>query len=75
MAYKAESFISDLDKVAKARQEFSGYLNAIANTLTQVEQEGETASAKLGLESAIEDLELVSRNLGESVFRCWCWAT
>ncbi|UIE36806.1 dynamin family protein [Leptodesmis sichuanensis] len=69
MAYKAESFISDLDKVAKARQEFSGYLNAIANTLTQAEQEGETASGKLGLESTIEDLELVSRNLGEGVFR------
>ncbi|GAB4319077.1 MAG: hypothetical protein OHK0047_00970 [Leptolyngbyaceae cyanobacterium] len=69
MAYKAESFISDLDKVAKARQEFSGYLNAIANTLTQAEQEGETASGKLGLERTIEDLELVSRNLGEGVFR------
>ncbi|MGC8713301.1 MAG: dynamin family protein [Leptodesmis sp.] len=60
---------SDLDKVAKARQEFSGYLNAIANTLTQAEQEGETASGKLGLERTIEDLELVSRNLGEGVFR------
>lgn len=69
MAYKAETFISDLDKVAKARQEFSGYLNAIANTLTQAEQEGETASGKLGLERTIEDLELVSRNLGEGVFR------
>lgn len=69
MAYKAESFISDLDKVVKARQEFSGYLSAIADTLTQAEQVGETASGKLGLDSTIDDLELVSRNLGEGVFR------
>jgi GTPase SAR1 family protein len=69
MAYKAESFISDLDKVAKARQEFSGYLNTIANTLTEAEQAGETASGQLGLESTIDDLALVSRNLGEGVFR------
>jgi len=46
MAYKAESFISDLDKVAKARQEFSRYLSAITNTLTQAEEVGETASGK-----------------------------
>lgn len=69
MAYKAESFIHDLDKVAKARQEFSGYLSAIADTLTQAEQAGETASGKLGLESTVDDLEWVSRNLGEGVFR------
>jgi GTPase SAR1 family protein/uncharacterized protein with HEPN domain len=69
MAYKAESFIHDLDKVAKARQEFSGYLSAISHTLTESEQVGETASGKLGLDSTIEDLELVSRNLGDGVFR------
>ena len=69
MAYKAESFINDLDKVAKARQEFSGYLHEIAETLTQAEQAGETASGRLGLESTVEDLELVSRNLGEGQFR------
>jgi len=38
MAYKAESFIHDLDKVAKARQEFSGYLSAITDTLTVIAQ-------------------------------------
>lgn len=69
MAYKAESFIHDLDKVAKARQEFSGYLSAIAETLAQAEQEGENTSGKLGFESTIDDLQLVSRNLGEGVFR------
>ncbi len=69
MAYKAESFIHDLDKVAKARQEFSGYLSAIAQTLTTAEAVGETASGKLGLESTVDDLELVSRNLGDGVFR------
>ncbi|WP_088892237.1 dynamin family protein [Leptolyngbya ohadii] len=69
MAYKAESFISDLDKVAKARQEFSGYLDTIATTLTEAEQIGETASGKLGLDSTIDDLNLVSRNLSEGVFR------
>jgi ribosome biogenesis GTPase A len=69
MVYKAESFINDLDKVAKARQEFSGYLNVMAEALTQSEQEGETASGKLGLESIVDDLELVSQNLGDGVFR------
>ena len=69
MVYKAESFINDLDKVAKARQEFSGYLNVMAEALTQAEQEGETASGKLGLESIVDDLELVSQNLGDGVFR------
>ncbi len=69
MAYKAESFISDLDRVAKARHEFSGYLSAIAETLTHAEAVGETASGKLGLESTVDDLQLVSRNLGEGVFR------
>ncbi|WNZ27607.1 dynamin [Leptolyngbya sp. NK1-12] len=69
MADKAESLIHDLDKVAKARQEFAGYLQEIAGTLTEAEQIGETASGKLGLETTIEDLELVSRNLGEGVFR------
>ncbi|QYO63980.1 hypothetical protein [Leptolyngbya sp. 7M] len=67
MADKAESLIHDLDKVAKARQEFAGYLQDIAGTLTETEQIGETASGKLGLESTIEDLELVSRNLSEDV--------
>ncbi len=69
MGYKAESFIHDLDKVAKARQEFSGYLNGISETLTQAEQVGETASGKLGLDSTIEDLDLVSHNLAEGEFR------
>ena len=69
MVYKAESFINDLDKVSKARQEFSGYLNVMAEALTQAEQEGETASGKLGLESIVDDLELVSQNLGDGVFR------
>jgi GTPase SAR1 family protein len=69
MTDRAESFIHDLDKVAKSRQEFSGYLNTMAETLTQAEQAGETASGRLGLESTINDLELVSRNLSEGVFR------
>lgn len=69
MAYKAESFINDLDKVARARQEFSGYLGKIAEILTEAEQVGETASGKLGLDSTVNDLELVSRNLGEGTFR------
>ncbi len=69
MVDKAESFINDLDKVARARQEFSGYLDTIAKTLTEAEQVGETASGKLGLESTVDDLELVSHNLAEGAFR------
>jgi GTPase SAR1 family protein len=69
MSYKAESFINDLDKIATARQEFSMYLNQMANALEQAEQEGEQTSGRLSLDSAIEDLEVASKNLGEGVFR------
>ncbi|MCU0527299.1 MAG: dynamin family protein [Elainella sp. Prado103] len=69
MAYKAESFIHDLDKIARSRQEFSGYLGTIAEILTQAEQAGETTSGQLGLDSTVNDLQLVSRNLGEGTFR------
>ena len=69
MVYKAESFINDLEKISRARQEFTGYLSSTARILTEAEQSGSSASGRLGLENTITDLELVSKNLGEGVFR------
>ncbi|BAY66418.1 hypothetical protein NIES22_65570 [Calothrix brevissima NIES-22] len=59
MAYKTENFINDLEKISKARQEFAGYLSSTAEILTNAGQTGQ----------AVTDLELVSKNLGEGVFR------
>lgn len=67
--YKAENFINDLEKISKARQEFAGYLSSTTGILTEAEQSGSSASGQLGLENTITDLELVSKNLGEGVFR------
>jgi GTPase SAR1 family protein len=69
MSYNAEFFIQDLDKVARARQEFAGYLTAMSTTLTDAEAQAETASGKLGLEPVIQDLDTVSQNLSSDVFR------
>jgi GTPase SAR1 family protein len=69
MVYKAESFINDLEKISRARQEFAGYLSNTAEILIESEQSGLNRSGKLGLENTATDLELVSKNLGEGVFR------
>ena len=68
MSYQAESFIQDLEKVARTRQEFAGYLAKMASTLETSEQL-EDASGKLGLSPVITDLNAASQNLSSEVFR------
>jgi GTPase SAR1 family protein len=68
MSYKADSFIQDLDKVAKTRQEFAGYLATMATTLDESEQLEDT-SGQLGLGPVIADLNTASQNLSSEVFR------
>jgi GTPase SAR1 family protein len=68
MSYKAESFIQDLEKVARTRQEFADYLAEMATTLDTSEQL-ENASGKLGLGPVIADLNTASQNLSSEVFR------
>lgn len=69
MTSKAEIFISDLEKVSKARQEISHHLSEVATTLGNSEGVGSNTSGRLGLDSTITDLNLASKNLGENVFR------
>jgi GTPase SAR1 family protein len=68
MTYKPESFIQDLDKVTKTRQEFAGYLATMAMTLEASEQL-ENTSGQLGLSPVISDLNTASHNLSSEVFR------
>lgn len=68
MSYKADSFINDLDKVAKTRQEFAGYLETMAITLDDAENQDNT-SGRLGLTPMIADLNTASQNLSSEVFR------
>jgi replication fork clamp-binding protein CrfC len=69
MVSKTKNFINDLEKISKARQEFAGYLSSTANILTEAEENNSSTSGQLGLESIVTDLELVSNNLKEGVFR------
>ncbi|WNN89900.1 dynamin family protein [Gloeocapsopsis dulcis] len=64
-----EVLLNDLEKAKKLRQEFSGNLNTMADTLNQAEIIGEEASGKLGLERDISDLNIASNNLRDGVFR------
>ncbi|HEY9709531.1 MAG TPA: dynamin family protein, partial [Oculatellaceae cyanobacterium] len=71
MNYKVEpgSFLNDLDRVVRTRQEIANHLGKIAETLNQAELEGEKKSGKLGLEREQEDLGIASKNLQQGVFR------
>lgn len=62
-------FLNDLDRIARARQEFARTLGMMAETLNRAEEKGETASGQLGLEREIEDLTAASKNLSQGVFR------
>jgi len=63
------SFLNDLDRVAKTRQEIANHFNRIIETITQSEFEGDKASGKLGLEKDSEDISIASQNLQQGVFR------
>jgi len=51
------------------REEFAGYLSQMAKTLTKSEAEGEQYSGRLGFERDIANLNQVSEDLRQGVFR------
>ncbi len=63
------SFMNDLERVARVRSEVSSYLGQMADTLKHSESEGEKQSGGLGLDSDINDLNRISTNLRQGVFR------
>lgn len=66
---EADSFINDLDRVAKVRYEVATCLGRMAETLKRAEPEGNNTSGGLCLETEIEDINIASKNLRSSVFR------
>lgn len=69
MKLETTGFLSDLERVARVRQQVAQHMSKIAETLTQSEFDGEKASGKLGLEREIEDMVTASKNLRQGVFR------
>ena len=63
------TFLDDLGKIGKIRTEVANYLNKINLSIKTAEQEGEKKSGKLGLERELEDLDKVSNNFRQGVFR------
>ena len=66
---ETDSFINDLERVAKVRSEVASCLSQMSTTLEQAESEGKTTSGELGLVAEIEDLNIASKNLRQGVFR------
>jgi replication fork clamp-binding protein CrfC len=71
MSHKIEtdSFINDLERVAKVRSQVASCMDRMGDTLEQAEAEGQKKSGELGLERHIEDIKVVSKNLRQGVFR------
>ena len=63
------TFLDDLGKIGKIRTEVANYLSKINQAIKKAEQEGENKSGKLGLERELEDIEKVSNNFRQGVFR------
>jgi len=71
MSYKIEtdSFLNNLERVARVRSQVATSLAEIAQTLEQGETRGKDTSGGLGLERDIDDLSRASKNLQQGVFR------
>ncbi|MBD2069295.1 dynamin family protein [Leptolyngbya sp. FACHB-671] len=71
MSYKVEthSFLQDLDRIFKVRQEIADYLETISETLTTAESAAAEASGKLGLAQEIADIGIAGKNLRQGSFR------
>ena len=63
------TFLDDLGKIGKIRTEVANYLNQINQAIKTAENEGENKSGKLGLERETEDIDKVSNNFRQGVFR------
>lgn len=66
---KTSGWLEDLDRVVQVRHQVADSLGGIAQTLTQVESDGEKISGKLGLQREIERLATTGDNLRQGVFR------
>ncbi|MEM7716180.1 MAG: dynamin family protein [Cyanobacteria bacterium P01_A01_bin.68] len=66
---EADRFGADVGKATTIRRETAEILEKISEILIKSEAEGEKASGQLGLEQEIADLNTVSENLREGVFR------
>lgn len=66
---KASGWLEDLERVVQVRHQVADSLGGIAQTLTQVESDGEKISGKLGLQREIERLATTGDNLRQGVFR------
>jgi GTPase SAR1 family protein len=66
---EADRFGADVGKATTIRRETSEILEKTSEILTKSEAEGEKTSGRLGLEQEIADLNTVSENLRQGVFR------
>jgi len=62
-------FFSDLDRVAKVRQQMANDLSEMVQVVSEAEAAGAEQSGQMGLAQTIEDMESASRNLRQGVFR------
>lgn len=69
LATEANSFLKDLDRIARIRHQISNHLDRIVECFTNAELESDHSSGKLALASEIEDIDIVSKNLRKGVFR------
>ena len=69
MKIATETFIADLEEIARTRVQLANYLSQIATTLEKAETTGESKSGELGLEREREDIQKLSQNLSQGVFR------
>lgn len=71
MSYSVEPniFLSDLDRVSKARYQSARCLEKISEALTEAESKGDQTSGKLSIERDIKDIKIASQSLKKGVFR------
>lgn len=66
---EADSFLTDLERVARVRADIANSLGRIAEILERSESDAKTNSGQLGLDREITDLTKASENLRKGVFR------
>ena len=69
MTLQPTDFFSDLDRVAKVRQQMANDLTEMVQVVTEAEAVGAQQSGQMSLTQTIEDMESASRNLRQGVFR------
>ena len=69
MKIKTQSFLDDLDKVARVRTDIANSMAVMVHSVEEAEKINQTKSGKLELERDIADLKKAGTNLREGVFR------